>query len=151
MLGLDFKLNPPDNPEARNKCLQVFLWAMIVWNGRLLRMHREMGAPLPGLYSAGVRYIAEPEGQEHWEDILSILQNKGADCEDLAAWRVAELRDAGIAARPAWRHRRVQSTETQKEYSMYHIVVAVPSKTAKGGYEIEDPSAKLGMGKGEGA
>jgi hypothetical protein len=153
MLGLDFKLNPPDSPEARNQCLQTFLWAMIVWNGRLLKMARQYGKPLPKLYESGVRYIREPEGQEHWEDIHSIINNLGADCEDLAAWRVAELRDMGIAARPAWRHRRVESEDSQKQYSLYHILVAIPVpeghgkfvKSLNGWFEIEDPSAKLGM------
>lgn len=151
MLGLDFKLGVPDDEKMRNQALQVMLWALVIWNQRLIRWHRDHGTPIPGLYVSGCKYIPEPENQEFWEDIIETIKLGGTDCESLAAWRVAELRDAGIAARPAWRHRRVQSTETQKEYSMYHIVVAVPSKTAKGGYEIEDPSAKLGMGKGEGA
>jgi|SRR5882672_6449750 len=151
MLGLDFKLNPLDNPESRNECLQVMLWALVIWDQRLIRAHRKQGTPLPGIYTAGIRYQSEPEGSEEWLDIPAILQQNWGDCEELAAWRVAELRDAGIQARPAWRHRRVQSEDTGKEYSMYHIVVAVPSSTAKGGYEIEDPSAKLGMGKGQGA
>lgn len=139
MLALDFKLSVPDDPEARNQALQVMLWAMIAWNQRLIRWHREAGRPLPSLYDSGVRYIREPEGEERWQDILSIIADGGADCEDLTAWRVAELRDRGVNARPAWKHRRVKSTDTGKEYSLYHIVVWTPAG-------ILDPSRKLGMG-----
>lgn len=144
MLAIDFKLSVPDDPKARNMALQTMLWAMVTWNGRLIRWQRAHGQPLPLLYDSGVRYIPEPEGEERWQDILSVIADGGADCEDLATWRVAELRDRGLAARPAWRHRRVASNDTGKEYSMYHIVVWTPQG-------IEDPSQKLGMGSEHGA
>jgi hypothetical protein len=138
-LELDFKLNVPDNPIARNKSLQIMLWALVSWDVYLLQLYRKAGKPLPPIYTADVRYIREPEGQEEWLDVMAVLKAKGGDCEDLAAWRCAELRVDGVPARPAWRHRIVENVDTKKQFSLYHIVVWTPSG-------IDDPSARLGMG-----
>lgn len=50
---------------------------------------------IPPLYLSGVRYREEPPGHEDWIDAPGVLQQGHADCEDLAAWRAAELRVAG--------------------------------------------------------
>ena len=99
---------------------------------------------IPLLYESGVRYRAEPEGQEDWLDILSALQAhkeemKGGakatiDCEDLACWRAAELQAQGIAAHPVFVWRKINDGS-----HLYHIVVRYPDG------RIEDPSRKLGM------
>jgi hypothetical protein len=46
----------------------------------------------------GLRYRSEPSGSEDWLDIDGVIAAEGGDCEDLAAWRVAELRVYGAAA-----------------------------------------------------
>lgn len=89
----------------------------------------------PPLYRSGVRYREEPPGCEDWDTIPVMLRRGWGDCEDLAAWRVAELVLRGVQARPAirWKPRRVGGT-------LFHIVVRLPDG------RIEDPSRRLGMG-----
>jgi hypothetical protein len=99
---------------------------------------------IPALYDSGVRYRAEPEGQEDWLDVLSCLQahkeelqggpKSTIDCEDLACWRAAELQAQGIAAHPVFVWRKINDGS-----HLYHIVVRYPDG------RIEDPSRKLGM------
>jgi len=93
---------------------------------------------IPLLYESGVRYEAEPEGQEDWLDVLSCLSERdagrGSDCEDLASWRAAELQAQGIAAHPVFVWRKMNNGS-----HLYHIVVRWPDG------RIEDPSRKLGM------
>jgi hypothetical protein len=55
----------------------------------------ERGVELPPLYDSGIVYRREPKGREWWEsaaDLLGIAADLEGDCEDLAAYRVAELR-----------------------------------------------------------
>ena len=78
-----------------------------------LAKDKEVPAPYPMLYRAGVHYEPEP-GTEEWLDIPNVLAVNGgtfpgpwADCEDLACWRTAELReqDRPVKAKPfaKWR------------------------------------------------
>lgn len=89
-------------------------------------------AGLPPLYESGVEYEAEPWGSESWLTPREVLARRAGDCEDLAAWRAAELRVAGVdpAARPVLIHTGPNS---------YHAVVRLADGT------LEDPSAVLGM------
>lgn len=95
---------------------------------------RRSGGRLPPLYRAGVEY--EREGRtiagrpkEVWRTIPQVLKRGAGDCEDLASWRVAELREKGINATPLLtRHGR-----------MFHVRVRFPDGT------VEDPSKRLGM------
>jgi hypothetical protein len=52
----------------------------------------------PALYASGVRYAREAPGVDDWQDIPRTLAVRSGDCEDLAGWRVAELRHAGESA-----------------------------------------------------
>lgn len=90
--------------------------------------------PLPPLYRAGVRYRPEPRGQERWQ-VPSEVRRKGfGDCEDLAAWRVAELRRKGERAAPY-----VKQTGPARWHAMVR----------RGDGRLEDPSRLLGMGGGD--
>lgn len=90
----------------------------------------------PLLYQSGVRYVAEPYGQEHWQTPAVTMRLGFGDCEDLAAWRAAELVVSGRDARALAVVRRVRP-------GLMHCVVV------RGGGQIEDPSKRLGMrGKG---
>jgi hypothetical protein len=77
-------------------------------------------------------------GGEHFREIPRIIENGGGDCDNVAAWRTAELRELGIGAKPyiTWR-RRPDGGMT------YHVIVRWPDGSS------EDPSLLLGMG-GEG-
>ena len=123
-----------DRPRSEQG-LRILLGALVELDRLYLAAHPQT----PTLYAAGVRYRAEPPGQEEWLDVPHALAagHRGAplDCEDLAAWRVAELRNAGIDARPIFRARRLPGKW------VYHILVGLPDGTT------EDPSRRLGMGR----
>jgi hypothetical protein len=74
-------------------------------------------------------------GGEIFREIPRIIENGGGDCDNVACWRAAELRQLGIAACPfiTWR-KRADGGMT------YHVIVRWPDNT------IEDPSLLLGMG-----
>jgi hypothetical protein len=65
-------------------------------NVELMRIAEEKGMPdFPELYKSGVVYRREPPGREWWEsasDLLGIAKDRSGDCEDLSAYRAAELR-----------------------------------------------------------
>lgn len=91
---------------------------------------------IPPLYKAGVVYKREPKGQETFNDVTVIKHFGFGDCAHLAAWRVAELQNAGENAtlRIAWK-------VTRRGKRLFHVQV----RRADG--RIEDPSKLLGMGK----
>lgn len=99
-------------------------------------LKRAQGAKrIPPLYSAGVRYRREPKPKhgnrlEQFALIPVVLRQGHGDCEDLAAWRVAELRMQGKRATP-W---IVRVNE-----HLFHVQVK------RGDGTIEDPSRELGM------
>jgi hypothetical protein len=103
--------------------------------GLALASHEQMKRhPLPPLYASGVRYARE-RGREEWQTAEETAERKTGDCEDLVAYRCAELWVAGeTAARPHCYAPRP---------GLIHCVVRRADGT------IEDPSRKLGM-KGKG-
>jgi hypothetical protein len=127
-IGLD-KAGPEFSRQ--NKKLLWLLEALIKCNIIYLASHPNT----PLLYSSGVRYQREPRGKEEWQDIPSALKLLRGDCEDLAAWRAAELRQRGVFARGhlKWFHSR------DVNLTLYHVQVKLPDGS------IEDPSRKLGM------
>ncbi len=104
-------------------------------NLALMRRAREQGRQAPPLYKAGVRYRREPPGQETWDSWDRVLRRGYGDCEDLAAWRAAELRFHGIDPKA-----RVAIIRTGPK--LMHAVVR------RGNGQLEDPSRRLGMGAG---
>lgn len=115
-----------------------------------------MGTPIPPLYASGLYYQEDPAGREDWRDAPAIIQNlknngRGADCDQIICWRVAELRCAGIAAEPVikWQHLD-HATAVGCGYPskmlpkdglwLVHCCVRFPDGS------IEDTSKNLGMG-----
>lgn len=96
----------------------------------LLDLAELQQAPLPGLYQSGVRYQREGMGREQWRTALQVLRAGAGDCEDLCAWRAAELTLAGTPAR---------AMPVQVGPGQWHVVVAYLD-----GF-VEDPSIELGM------
>lgn len=90
----------------------------------------------PDEIAAAFKDMADQLGAgEHFREIPRIIENGGGDCDNLAAWRAAELRERGIMARPfiTWRQRADGGTT-------YHVCVLWPDGTH------EDPSLLCGMG-----
>ena len=86
---------------------------------------------VPPLYKAGVRYKTEP--REVWRHAADVAAEGWGDCEDLSAYRAAELRVSGED--PDARVRTFQTGPRR-----YHAVVE------RGNGILEDPSRVLGMG-----
>lgn len=155
-----------------DRALGCLLWALVFANESYLV---GSGQQVPFLYDSGVYWEAEkpqgrtacPEGdgQELFLGIRQVLKQGFADCEDVACWRVAELRMGHAPAKkglpPFPGHPKVTairepiggvtprgpdvfpaffSRKTGPSQITIHIVVAWPD-----GY-IEDPSRVLGMG-----
>lgn len=78
--------------------------------------------------------VAFLRGVEVFRDIPTIIAKGSVDCDNLACWRAAELRNAGVKASPyiTWRERPDGTT--------YHALVRWPDGTS------ECPSLLLGMG-----
>jgi hypothetical protein len=94
----------------------------------------EKGAP-QYLFDALDKLYNIVGGGEIFREIPRIILNGGGDCDNVAAWRCAELRELGINACPyiTWR--------TRSDGGMtYHVIVRWPDGSS------EDPSLLLGMG-----
>jgi hypothetical protein len=95
----------------------------------------------PSLHGSGVVYGRT----EVWDAIPAIIDRTYGDCKSLTAWRVAELRRAGIQARPVFRFNPRRDGAND-----YHILVQVIRPTRYSvrdgsGALYEDPSRDLGM------
>lgn len=124
----------PTSVTAQKKKLLFMLEALIQTNLIYLRSHPNT----PLLYESGVRYKSEIErhgfSKEEWFDIPHILERGEGDCEDLACWRVAELRKSGVRAKAAVKGKTIAPTVT-----LFHVLTQWPNG------RLEDPSKKLGM------
>lgn len=127
-----FTGSTPEEIASGDRKLRALLGALVLIDLEWLRQHPKT----PPLYASGVRYRREPSGQELWQDIPTALAKGWADCEDLACWRVSEVRlrrNIKVRAEP-------QGRRSPDGTLHYHIVVRWPDGM------IEDPSKRLGMG-----
>lgn len=107
--------------------VQVFLHALQLVDQNQLRSGR-----YPSLYKSGVRYEKEPPGVEDWQTVSRMYRSKVADCEDIAAWRAAELVVSGEDPKARAVLKRVRP-------GLIHCLVR------RGTGQMEDPSRVLGM------
>ena len=89
------------------------------------------------LYSGRIRYKTEPKDADSFVDASTVWRRGFGDCAHLAAFRVAELQERGERARlrVKWGRKR------QGKPRPFHVQVR------RGDGSIEDPSARLGMGR----
>jgi hypothetical protein len=109
--------------------LESFLESLVRANVAYLVEHRQT----PSLYDSGVVYARE-DPREVFRDVPHVILDGWGDCDDLAAWRAAEYRLRGVAAKV----RLVKSKGTVGV--AWHAVVQLPDG------KREDPSRRLGMG-----
>jgi len=115
--------------EEKLDILKMMLEALIYANVLYLQHCPET----PPLYAAGVPYVVEPPGRDNWQDIPRTLAIREADCEDLACYRIAELRVRGENALPHVTSKKIGT------FTLFHIQVM------RGDGTVEDPSRILGM------
>lgn len=177
----------PNNTAYSERVLSALLWALVYANESWMvdfvdeTTGRVVSRDLPLLYQSGVYWEAEKplgvsacpggNGQERFLGVRQVIADGKADCEDLACWRVAELRlgkpgalQPGLPPRPGHPTPKIvpppwpsevaaggvnavpafYSRQTGPRSWLYHIVVAwvLPN----GGVLLEDPSRVLGMG-----
>ena len=82
-----------------------------------------------------LKTIGEVFGGEQFCDVGIIRRLGGIDCDGLACWRAAELRQMGMPASPY-----ITSRERPDGGTTYHVIVRWPDGSS------EDPSLLLGMG-----
>lgn len=126
-------------PATRSKRViaalaQGFLRGVVASNMVTIRELKRRGQTIPPLYESGVVYRREPPwGHEEFADILTVYRRGWGDCDDLCAWRVAELReskeDPKADIRIYWR----------PNSKVMHVEVR------RGNGAIEDPSRFLGL------
>ena len=143
MFSVDFRtalFSDPENAKNDEKALMALMDALVTVNMSWLRAHPDT----PRLYASGVVYLPEPDGHEIFADIPSVLKEGGGDCDDLVAWRVAELRFFNIDKRARVRliaYPRECPT-TDEPCTLYHVQVLRSGRLKN---YPEDPSARLGM------
>ncbi len=161
----------PRTTAHSERVLACLLWALVFADEAFLMNAKNF----PALYNSGVRWKREEPtgksvcegglGQEQFLGARQVFNQRHADCEDLASWRVAEARlgrvnlaDRAVGPRtptppitvceapykikpiganvlPAFYSRQVGPSMV-----LYHIVCVWPD-----GY-VEDPSRRCGMG-----
>ena len=149
----------PNGVEMALRAMGHLLTALVAIDEDFLRAF----PGTPRLYQSGVVYDrmqAEVDacGDDAWADIPHILAARAGDCEDLACWRVAELRVVdGLDATVAVLFQPGGDGVTRPKH-LYHILVRWPEglprypatvyrKTMADGSTmlLECPSSALGM------
>lgn len=127
-MTLRIEIRVPPTPAA----IEAVAEGLVGLNFWMLQEMDARGFDVPLLYDSGVRYRRESVGSEWWEsisDVMHVGAEGEGDCEDLAAWRAAELRY--FYGEPA----RVRIGRTSR--GSFHAVVE------RGDGTIEDPSRIL--------
>ncbi len=100
-----------------------------------------LGRSVQGKVGDALAKVQGVLGGEHFCDIGVILELGKIDCDGLACWRAAELRQAGIKAMPYMTQRQRPDGGTT-----YHALVRWPPFATVNYATSEDPSLLLGMG-----
>lgn len=145
---------------ALNAMIGVNEWHIRRANKRTMKGE---GVPVPPLYASGVYYEEDPPGREDWRDCYVVLARGKGDCDNLVAWRVAELKAAGFPAEPVIKYQLIPRDQMIRigypankvgddGILMIHCAVRGPRQCLinpeqqPDGTWIEDVSKNLGMG-----
>ena len=99
-------------------------------------LRRELGlrAHKPGVAKV-LKKVQEVFGGERFRDVGVLVGRGKGDCDNIASWRAAELRQAGVKANP-----RIKGRKRPGGGTTYHVDVMWPDDSS------EDPCLLLGMG-----
>jgi hypothetical protein len=105
----------------------------VVLRNRIAIRRGEVGS----LYHSDVEYEREPWAGEFEEfaDCLTVDRRGWGDCDDLVAWRVAELQELGERA----------DVSISCPYPFRKRGILYHAQVRRGDGSLEDPSARLGM------
>lgn len=123
------RIQVPPVPEA----IEAVAEGLVRLNEWYFNTACDEGVRVPVLYRSGIVYRREAPGAEFWQsaqDVLGVIGQRSGDCEDLAAYRAAELRvfQGDVDA-------RVKVVRTRR--GTFHAIVE------RGDGVIEDPSRVL--------
>lgn len=126
---------PSDLPvQLRVAAARDYLGGLVQANRMFLRERL-----VPPLYSTRTLYRQEPQrGEEEFADAVTVHRRGWGDCDDLAAWRCAELRNEGLDAVLLFR----AHPQYPGERRLVHCLVRLPPTRAYPHGQEEDP-AKL--------
>ena len=93
---------------------------------------------VPFLYQSGVRFVEQNPNACCFRPPSEVLARKGGDCKQLTTWRIAELREAGIDAKPRVIWLEATDGKGVKGF-IAHMLLRLPDSN------LEDPSVNLGM------
>jgi len=127
-------------PEAIATMARGFLYGVVLANSLQIRAKL-----VPTIYESGVQFRPEPwQGKfEEFADALTTYRRKWGDCDDLVAWRVAELRTIGdrrLGLKPCKATIKIYWRD-YVEGKGFHCEVRMPDGS------VEDVSRFLGMGR----
>lgn len=131
-LGVTMVAPALQSSEVYGRVVRQLLESVCYVNRLYLEEHPET----PALYSSGVSYgVVTGDDGFTFVDIPTVLDRGKGICSHLAAWRVAELREAGVNAgfRIVW--------NKKGNGHCFHVQVRFPNGL------IEDPSENCGMRK----
>lgn len=119
--------------EARKHLIGVACEFLIAVNREWLK--RNPGCP--DFYTIAPKYALKlrPFGLDRWQDIPQTIALREGDCKDFTCWRVAQLREQGVADCGP----RILASESAGLVA-YHVQV-------RNDVKVEDPSVAMGMPK----
>ncbi len=82
----------------------------------------------------GIKWKPEPPGAEHFDHAATVMKRKWGDCDDLAPWHAASLRNTGTDP-------EAHAVAKRSGPNRWHAVVQ------RSDGSIEDPSRRAGMGQ----
>lgn len=127
----------PIHPDVMAGLIVSWTRALVDTNVVFLSTHRNVPSLYQLIARGDVSYKEEEFGFEDFFDIPTILKQRHADCEDLAAWRTAEYRVAGYWA-------DVVVTWEALELDTGDIDILFHVRTISQ-FGLEDPSERAGM------
>lgn len=151
MTALQFNISLPDAVPGQGVAGRFAPLMMCVETlTRINQWHFRRGAAVP-LEESGAVYKPEPPGREDWDDCVKVASRGWGDCEDLAAYLCAQIRELeGVHAECVFKYRFVSAAEMRAQgypskhiprdgIFLIHVLVRLPNG------EVLDPSQWLGM------
>jgi len=135
-----------EDPRVLAALARGFLQGVVASNRVTMREAKRRGKPIPPLYQSGVEYRPERGPFEEFADVLTVLRRGWGDCDDLVAWRIAELEEQGIraGARIYWRTKRPPfRMHAEVRHAPHCRCSLCHGRYPKG--RVEDPSRFIGL------